>query len=88
MSTSECEAKCTRETYWGECSQEEKIERLALELYNVLRDQVRVGRRTDKLFRHKHMPDGTMVCDIGSGGGGEGLSRGNYQFDRLQRKVE
>ena len=61
---------------------------MAKALYDSLCVQVQIGRRTDEIYRHKHMPDGTIVTALGSGNSGSGLSRGNYQFDKLQRKSD
>ena len=84
MGTSEC---CAREKYWGELTHEERIERLASNLYNLIRREVESGDKVRKLSKHSHSPNGEIVvplkdaCPIGSGGG-------DYIYDSLRRTEE
>ena len=78
------ECKPMRQKYWGECSQEEKIERLADYIYRGLQHDANMLQGLNEFARHKHMLDGEIVLKRPSGG-----SLGNsdkYNHDMLRRE--
>ena len=76
-----------REKYWGELSQEQKIERLASNLYNVICRGGAISDEVRQLCKHKHLPDGEIAIPL-KNLATTGSSGHNYNFDMLQRKEE
>lgn len=85
MSTEEC--KPMRQKYWGELSQEQKIERLSDLLYNLLSQQESLRGGLRDFTRHKHMPNGEIVTPLGHNSGALGVG-GSSDFDMLRREKE
>lgn len=80
------ECKPMRQKYWGECSQEEKIERLADFIYRGINQNQSLQSGLNEFARHRHMPDGEIVLKRQNGG-----VLGNsdkYNHDMLRREKE
>ena len=86
MSTGE-DCAALREKYWGELSQEEKIERLASLLYSSIYRRDAVQSDLHRLCTHSHLPNGEIAVPMKNLGlevrGGR-----DYNYDMLQRKKD